>query len=298
MYCICKKLFSILSVSICIIYYIPIYSNDKVSLFVGDKPFKEWFNDKKNNKKLKPIFENNDQLHKFVIKNDKEDIKIKKDDGLYYGTYSYNKLDINEIKRILNINGDDFIILLDNVYFLYDDEEDNSSSQGLIAILLQNNDYEIIEISIRNDNKNSIIDKANFRLCRSIYFSVYKIDLKDLGFKMNEIKPVAPPIINQPVQPVQPVVKPIVTTPVVQPVKSVAVKPIVTTPVVKPIVNPPVVHPVTTPVVQPVQPIVNTPVVKPVKNIDPGVSNKGNSNKSNSNNNNVCSCKSEIKITS
>ena len=190
-------------------------------------------------------------------------------------------MDIENIKNILGINGDNFIILLDNVHFL-NNKEDEENNKGLIAILLQNNDYEIIEINKwYNTNLNLIIDKSKFRLCRCKYFSVYKIDLKDLDFKMNEIKPA----IKPPVKPAVPV-----TTPVTTP----AVKPAV------PEINPPVITPVV-PVIKPPVKSVTTPVkpeAKPVKNIDPGVSNTGNSNKSNSNNNNLCSCKSEIKITS
>ena len=290
MFYMCKKLFSILSISICIIFYIPIYSDDKVSLFVGDKPFKEQFNDKKNNKGLKPILKNDYSLLNFVIEDDSEDIEIEKSDDFGNFKLCYNKLNIENIKIKLGINGDDFIILLDKVRFLFD-KEDESSSQGLIAILLQNNDYKIIEISIWDDNRNSTINKSEFRLCRNEFFSVYKIDLKDLDFKMNEIKPVPPaakpvvPVIKPPVttpaKPVVPVIKPPVK-PVTTPVINPEVKPVVP-PVIQPEV-PPVIQPVK-PVIKPVQPVIHTEV-KPVKNIDPGVSDKGNSK-----NNNSCSCK-------
>lgn len=308
MFYTCKKLFSILSVSICIICYTHIYSYNKVSLFVGDKHFKEWFNDKKNNKELEPIFKNDNSLYKFVIQDDKKDINIPEDTGLGYQTYPYNKLDIEEIKKILGINGNDFIILLEDVYYL-SDEEDNSPGKGLIAILLQNNGYKIIEINEYDDrNLNFIIDKTDFRLCRSKYFSVYKIDLNGLDFRMDEIKPVVIQPVVQPViqpevqqvpqviQPVQPVIHTEVhpVKPVVQPVPQ-EIKPVVNQPEIQPVVVHPVqpVPQVIKPEIQPVQ-----PVVLKNKNIDPGVSNKGNSIKSNSNDNNLCSCKSEIKITS
>ena len=311
MFYICKKLFSILSVSICIICYIPIYSDNKVSLFVGDKHFKEWFNDKKNNKELKPIFENNNSLYEFVIQDDKKDINIPEDTGLGYQTYSYNKLDIEKIKSLSNINGDNFIILLDNVSYL-DDEKDDSSIKGLIAILLQNNGYKIIEINEYDDrNLNFIIDKSEFRLRRSKYFSVYKIDLNGLDFRMDEIKPVVQPVIHTEVQPVVQVIKPEIVKPVqpvihtevhqvkpVVPVKPVAVKPAVqpVPQVIQPVpqIEQPVIHTEVQPEVHPVVPVIQPvqPVVQPVglkkKDIVPG----------NSNDNNLCSCKSEIKITS
>ena len=260
MFCTCKKLFSILSVSIYIIFYIHIYSNNNVSLFVGETPFYKWFDDKKNNKELEPIFKNEDILSNFVIQDKNGDIKVIRHDE--YGNFDYycNKLNIENIKDILKINGDNFIILLDNVTYLYN-EEDDDYKVGLIAILLQKNNYEIIYISPL-DNENHIFDKTDFRLCRTKYFSVYKIDLKDLGFKMNKIQPV----IHTEVHPV----KPVAVKPAVQPVPQIE-----------------------QPEIQPVQ-----PVVLKNKNIDPGVSNKGNSIKSNSNDNNLCSCKSEIKITS
>ena len=251
MFYICKKLFSILSVSIYIICYIHIYSNNNVSLFVGETLFYKWFNDKKNNKELEPIFKNEDILSNFVIQDKNGDIKVIKQDEFGDLDYYCNKLNIENIKNILKINGGDFIILLDDVTYLYN-EEDDDYKKGLIAILLQNNNYEIIHINILY-NENYIFNKTDFRLCRTKYFSVYKIDLNGLDFRMDEIKPVVQPEIKPVVQPVPQVIKP--------------------------------------EIVQPVQPEVH-PVVQPVglkkKDIVPG----------NFNNNDVCSCKSNIEITS
>ena len=246
-----KKLFSILFIFIGINCCFHIYSIN-ISLYLDDKPFCDWFKDKK----LSPSLQNDVKLLEIVIPDKNEDIKIEETHDLSGTEYCcYNRLNLVKLKEILGINEGRFIVLLEDIKILYNKNAYNSKS---IAIWIENSNYKIIDINFGSHTGiHEFLDKDKIYVCRDKNFSVYKIDLTDLKLQIHDYTSHKEEVYTS------------VTTPVVKPevksVKNASVTTPVKTPVKTPVINP-VVKSVVKPVVKPVVPQVVKPEVKSVKN--------------------------------
>ena len=253
-----KKLFSILFIFIGINCCFHIYSIN-ISLYLDDKPFCDWFKDKK----LSPSLQNDVKLLEIVIPDKNEDIKIEEKHDLSGTEYCcYNRLNLVKLKEILGINEGRFIVLLEDIKILYNKNAYNSKS---IAIWIENSNYKIIDINFGSHTGiHEFLDKDKIYVCRDKNFSVYKIDLTDLKLQIYDYTSHKEEVYTSVTTPVVKSVVPQVVKPEVKSVKNTSVKTTVKTPVKTPVVKsgeksvvPPEVKPeknasVTTPVINPV----------------------------------------------